>query len=243
MKIRSLYILLGVVVFSLTSCSEDRIENFHGKPAIFMGVVMENPNRPIEENIDTLRKVSLGFTDFEEVTVNFIARLQGLPVDYDRAIKVALGGDALKGSDYELDENVLLGAGEHYALVPCRIIRNESMVDVEKTITLTIVGDEMFEEGDITIAYIVVEDGIPSDWVNGWGAEQFFGPCSREKYIFFYDFMGYYDLAEVQYGDYQNIANYLNRKIDDYDMNPEKYDFKYGDPPLDFRFEYVYEPF
>ncbi|HHV85576.1 MAG TPA: DUF4843 domain-containing protein [Petrimonas sp.] len=239
---RIFYMLFIVVMMITAACSEDQIKIFSGKPAIFMGVVMDRPNRPVESDIDTLRSISFGFTDLAEVTINFIARLQGNPVSHDRIVQVEPGGDAVIGTDYQLDNNVVLKAGEHYVLIPCRILRNPSMEDNRKEITLRIIGDEVFDAGDITTAYITVEDGIPGDWVNGWGAEYCFGPCTKDKYTFFYDFLGFYDLADTPQGDYASIANYLNSKIADYNMNPEKYNNKYGAPPLGFRFEYVYEP-
>jgi hypothetical protein len=218
------------------SCREDEIDLFHGKAALFIGVKMDRAEAP-ENDMDTVRSLSFGFTDRQEATINFMVRLQGIPVKEDRKIKIKVAGTATKGSDYELNENVVLPGGAHYVLIPCRIIRNASLLDTQKNIVLSLVTDELFLVPDTTTARINLSDGIPTDWVNNSMATYVLGTCRKVKYRFFYDMMGYYDLADILYGDLSNDAKYLNKKIEDYNLNPDKYEHKYGDVPLTFRFD------
>lgn len=225
-------ILISSTVFS---CKEDEIELFNGKSALFVGVKMDERTAP-ESDMDSVRNVAFGFTDLEETTVNFMVRLQGIPSKDDRKIKIKVGGTAIKGSDYELNEHVVLPAGAHYVLIPCKIIRNPTLIDAQKTIALSLVADEQFEVPDTVKARINISDGIPTEWQGNAMAVYIFGSCTAAKYGFFYDMMGYYDLSDVLYGDLNNIAKYLNKKIEDYNLNPDKYEHKYGDVPLGFQF-------
>ncbi|SMC87268.1 DUF4843 domain-containing protein [Pedobacter nyackensis] len=218
------------------SCKEDEIDLFTGKSALFIGVKMDERSTP-ENDMDSVRNVSFGFTDLQETTINFMVRLQGIPGKEDRKIKIKVAGSATKGSDYELNENVVLPAGAHYVLVPCKIIRNPTLMDTQKNIALSLVADELFEVPDTTRARINLSDGIPTNWVNNSFAAYVLGRCTKAKYQFFYDMMGYYDLADILYGDLNNISKYLNKKIEDYNLNPAKYEHKYGDVPLAFRFD------
>ncbi len=224
--------MIGIV----SSCKEDEIELFNGKSALFVGVKMDERSTP-ENDMDSVRSVAFGFSDLQETTINFMVRLQGIPAKEDRKVKIKILGDATKGTDYELNENVVLPAGAHYVLIPCRIIRNPTFMDTQKRIMLSLVADDLFEVPDTSKARINVSDGIPTEWVNNSFAAYVLGTCSKIKYQFFYDMMGYYDLAEVPYGDLNNIGKYLNKKVDDYNLNPDKYEHKYGDVPLSFRFD------
>jgi len=218
------------------SCKEDEIDLFNGKAALFIGVKMDKASTP-ERDMDSVRNISFGFTDLQETTINFMVRLQGIPGKADRKITIKVAGTATKGSDYELNENVVLPAGAHYVLIPCRIIRNPTLMDTQKKLTLSLVATELFEVPDTTKARINLSDGIPTNWVNNSMATYILGSCRKVKYQFFYDMMGYYDLADLLYGDLNNTAKYLNKKIEDYNLNPAKYENKYGDTPLGFRFD------
>ncbi len=220
----------------VSSCKEDEIDLFSGKAALFAGVKMNERSTP-ENDMDSVRSVAFGFSDLQETTINFMIRLQGIPGKEDRKVKIKISGDATKGTDYELNENVVLPAGAHYVLIPCRIIRNPTFMDTQKRIMLSLVADDLFEVPDTSKARINVSDGIPTGWVNNSFATYVFGSCSKVKYQFFYGMMGYYDLGDVLYGDLNNIGKYLNKKVDDYNLNPDKYEHKYGDVPLGFRFD------
>lgn len=226
------------LLFSISmmfSCKEDEIDLFNGKSALFIGVKMDASNTP-ENDMDSVRKLSFGFTELEETTINFMVRLQGIPSKEDRKVKIKVDGTAVKGTDYELNDQVVLPAGAHYVLIPCKLIRNPSILDNEKELKISLIEDEQFEVPDKKPARLKVSDGVPTEWVNSGFAQQFFGVCTKEKYGFFYDIMGYYDLEEVAYGDLGNIAKYLNKKIEEYNLDPAKYDNKYG-PIINYRFD------
>ncbi|WP_423735417.1 DUF4843 domain-containing protein [Chitinophaga caseinilytica] len=225
-----------LLLCGMTACKKDEIEIFNGKPALFIGVKMDS-GKPVEKDIDTARNIAFGFTDLQDTRIYFIARLQGLPAGTDRKIKVKVGGTATKGADYELDENITLPAGAHYALIPCRIIRNASMADNEKSIILKIVADDQFIAADTLQATVRISDGIPTEWKNNFFASSVFGTCTKAKYQFFFDFTGFYDLGETGYGELLDISRYLNQKIGDYNLDPAKYQHKYGAPPIPFRFD------
>lgn len=232
-------IIFCFLVFSISmvfSCKEDEIDLFNGKDALFIGVKMDERSTP-EDDMDSVRNVSFGFTELEETTINFMVRLQGTPSKEDRKVKIEVEGTAIKGTDYELNEQVVLPAGAHYVLIPCKLIRNPSLVDIEKEIKIGLVADELFEVPDANKARIKVSDGIPTEWVNNFSAPYVLGRCTKAKYQFFYDMMGYYDLTDLFYGDLNDVAKYLNRKIEDYNVDPAKYEHKYGDVPLGYRFD------
>lgn len=230
------FYIVFIVLLSLLSCKEDEIKLFNGKPALFVGVKMEN-NNVIEEDMDSVKNIAFGFSELQEITTNFMIRLQGLPTNNDRPVKIKLGGDATLGKNYIFDSNIVLPSGAHYVLLPCKILRTPDLMDAQKHITLHLVTDDTFDVPVGPGARINITDGIPTEWVNNSMAQYVLGSCRPLKYQFFYDIMGYYDLNDVAYSDLNNTAKYLNRKIEDYNINPDKYDRKYGEPPLDFRFD------
>ena len=215
-----LWLLLGV-----TACQEDEIDLYSGDPAISMAVILENGRT------DTTRSINFGFMTEKEITVDFLAKLEGLPVGYERNIKFVLGGDAIRGTDYEFPDKVILPDGAHEVRIPCRIKCDGSLMDQNRTIVLAVIPDETFVKGFQSSARVVIGDGMPGEWVGGdyW---YILGHCSRLKYRFLYDMLGYYDLGAFSYSELMVMATYLQQKVTEYNMNPEQFGNKYGPVPM-----------
>lgn len=227
MKNIKIYWLLIAIMCTVTSCAEDEIELFNGVPAIDMAIMSE------DGKIDTIRSVSFGFMEEDEIMVTFMACLQGVPTNYDRKIKIEISSDAVLGTDFFVDENVILHAGAHQVEIPCRIVRQPSMLNVTRKINITAVANDQFTEGVRVMAAASVSDGMPDHWVNDdMYAEYTLGKCTRVKYTFFYDMMGFYDLEGYGYGDFLAMQTYLNAKLAEYNADPDKFDRVYGDAPM-----------
>lgn len=223
----------------LTACQEDEIDIFSGKPAINIAVFDRSGNT------DTLRRIDFGFMEEDTLTVDFIARLQGIPANVDRKIKIELSGDAVKGTDYELNTEVILPAGAYEVRIPCLLRRDPSLLDATRTLTLTTLPDEVFAEGFTLSAHIRISDGMPREWLNNDMAQYYLGKCSALKYRFFYDMLGFYDLAPY-WNELTTFATFLNNKVADYNDHPDKYGNKYGDVPMSdengrVKYEFVFE--
>lgn len=213
-----------LLLFALAACKEDEIDVFSGEPAVNIAVMLDNGK------MDTTRNVGFGFMEEKEITVDFVAKLEGLPVDYDRKLTLTLDGDAIRGTDYELDTEVVLPAKAHEVRIPCHLRFDPSLQYKSRRIVLSTIPDETFVKGFQLSAQIVISD-LPNEWV-GYDATYLFGICSQAKYRFFYDLMGEYDLAKYDYGSLVIIADYLNQKVLEYNMNPDGWDNKYGAVPM-----------
>lgn len=209
----------------IVACQEDEVELYSGNPAISVAVVLDNGQTDVTRNIE------FGFMEENEVTVDFLAKLEGIPVNYNREIKFTLDGDAIQGTDYELPDKVILPAGAHEVRIPCHIMRNLSLMDQNRTITLNIEQNDLFIKGFQSTSEIVIGDGMPGEWIGGdyW---YILGHCSRLKYRFMYDLLGYYDLNEFSYAELTMIASYLQKKVNEYNMDPGSFGEKYGPAPM-----------
>lgn len=216
-----------IFMLLLGACKEDEIELFIGEPAINIGVVSADGKR-VEEK----RNINFVFMEEDEITLNLKVMLEGTPENRERRVQLEIGGDAVKGSDYEMSDEVILKAGAHEVIVPCRLKRTESLMDVSRNITFKFIPSGEFINGHALTAEIVISDGMPDNWVNGEYAVYTLGECSKVKYRVMYDLLGIYDLDGYTDGEFRIMADYLNDKVADYNLNPEKYDNKYGVVPM-----------
>lgn len=224
MKIKYLYIIC--MLFSLAGCQEDEVDVYSGNPAISLAVINEHGRH------DTVRNISYGFLEVKNDTnVDFLIKLEGLPVGYERKIKVVLSGDAIPGTDYELSTDVILPANAHEVRIPCLIKCDASLMNQTRTIILTAEPNEIFIKGFQLSSRIIISDGMPNQWIGGeyW---HILGHCSRLKYRFMYDLLGYYDLSKFEYSELMMMATYLNKKVEEYNMNPDQFENKYGPVPM-----------
>lgn len=218
-------ILLILIAFA--ACKEDEIDLFSGQPAINMAVITE------KGYMDTTRHVSFGFMGEKTLTVEFVAKLEGVPVDYDRTITFRTGGDAIYGTDYTMDTLVALPAGAHEIRIPCHITSNASLVNNNRTIIIESIPDGTFIKGFQQTAQIVISDGMPNQWIGNGSAWSYLGVCSRAKYRFFYDMLGFYDLSNYRDDTtIREIASYMRQKLNAYNTDPEAFDNKYGETPM-----------
>lgn len=227
MKRYNKYGLSLIFMLLIGACKEDEIELFIGEPAINIGVLSADGKHDEEK-----RNVNFVFMKENDITINFMVMLEGMPEARDRKVKIEIGGNAINGQDFEITDEIILKAGEHKVLVPCHLKRTESLMDNSRNVTFKFLPDEEFISGHKLSAEIVISDGMPDNWVNGDYAVYTLGECSKMKYRFLYDLLNIYDLDGYTDGELRIMANYLNAKVLEYNVNPDKFDNKYGPVPM-----------
>lgn len=233
MKIKNISLAL-FALFMMISCSEDEIKLYDAAPGINMGIVDEKIPTIAS---DTLVTVDFGFLDTRILDSTRVLRckLQGLPVNYDRTVKFQISGTAIATSDFEAASEVVLKAGQIEANLPVKMFRKNLEKDGAKRVTIEMIPSSEMVKGVITRVHFDFADEVPTKWVNelyGMMATSNLGPCTKTKYRFFYDMMGFYDFKPVGMGDYTVLKNIMNQKLADYNANPDKYDNKYGPSPM-----------
>lgn len=227
MKRYNKYGFLLIFMLLIGACKEEQIELFTGEPAINIGIETEKGG-----NDEKKRNVNFVFMKEDEFIVNFMVMLEGIPENRDRRVNIEIGGSAVKNSDFVIDDEIILKAGAHKIIVPCRLKRTESLMDVSRNITFKFIQDNEFICGYKLSAEIEISDGMPDNWVNGGFADYVLGKCSKMKYRVLYDFLNIYDLDGYNDVEFRIMADYLNSKVADYNVNPGKYDNKYGPVPM-----------
>lgn len=233
MKIKNISLAL-CALFTMFSCSEDEIELFNATPSINMAIV---DSKILTIASDTLVTIDYGFLDTRIVdsTRTLRCKLQGLPVNYARTVKLLYSGTAVVESDYVAASEVVIEAGKIDADIPIKVFRKNLAKDGAKRLTIEMIPSAEIVKGVITRVHLDFADEVPSKWVNemfGMMATNNLGPCTKTKYRFFYDIMGFYDFKLVTMGDYTVLKNVMNQKLADYNANPAKYDNKFGPSPM-----------
>lgn len=221
-------LILALVLIIFTSCREDEIKLYNSKPAL--GVRILNADK----TTSTEYSVPFGFVLDNEYIVSVKFQLTGEAVNYDRLFKLSFGGNAIPKVDYEMNETQTLPAGEIDILIDCKIIRSANLANEgDKELIINITESDALTSSVYNKVTIKFSSDIPTKWMsNSWAADYIMGDCTKEKYKFLYDMMGFFDLGTKDYGDFTVITVYLNGKIKEYNDDPSVFENKYGPTPM-----------
>lgn len=133
--------------------------------------------------------------------------LVGYAKDYDRAIGLEITSEdgAIAGTNYELPETIVMPQGEVSVKIPLKVLRSSDLQESgAKSFLIKLVDSKDLTAGLRTTLFVTVSDEIPDQWVGdaNWfmnPIKQYFGECSKTKYLFVYEQLQVWDFSTWSY--------------------------------------------
>lgn len=166
--------------------------------------------------------------DIPEATVNLPVKVLGNLSDKDRTYKVkVVGGSAVEGIDYvPLEAEYVLPANQPETFLPIRLKRTSKLKDVKLNMIVSLVENDNFKlllptkengsDGTVlnaTQLKIIFSEFYAAPWDWNWGASDYFGDFTVEKFEFINTLMGWapsdWEEGKVKLG----MFNYAARKV------------------------------
>lgn len=201
MKIKTINL---IYLFSLATiflaCEKDEIP-------VYIGEDMVNINyRGMNLNKDTIY-ISYGFVQSQQEIINLELLLTGYAREYDREVGIQITSEdgAEKGIHYEFPSPIIMPKGEVQSTVPLTILRpNDLSQDGAKSFLLEIQNSKDLQSGIRATLYVHISDEIPDKWIGdeNWfmnPVSQYFGECSKTKYLFVYQNLNVWDFDDWSY--------------------------------------------
>ena len=147
--------------------------------------------------------IAYGFVTDQYTNIDLELLLTGYAKDYDRVIGLTITSEdgAVAGTNYEIADNVIMPKGE----VPLKVLRSEDLMTTgAKSFLVKLVDSDDLVAGLRTTLFVTVSDDIPDKWIGdeGWfmnPISQYFGECSKTKYLFVYEQLGVWDFSSWSY--------------------------------------------
>lgn len=222
--------------FVLTACEKEDIPYYNDVERINFDYTSMGLSK------DTVN-IAYGFVTDEYTDINLELLLMGYAKDYDRVIGLTITSEdgAVAGTNYEIADNIVMPKGEVSVTVPLRVLRSEDLMETgAKSFLVKLTDSDDLVAGLRTTLFVTVSDDIPDVWVGdeGWYANKvsdYFGECSRTKYLFVYEQLGIWDFSSWSYwgsmGDpakFTPAKRILKEKLAEYEaengplVDPEK---------------------
>lgn len=199
MKIRFLVWLVWGGVLGLSGCSKESLTTYEG------AAMVNFDYNKMELKKDSVN-VAYGFVADEYRLINLELIVTGYPEANDREVKLSVTSEdgAQAGVHYELQEEVVIPAGEVMATVPLKVLRPAELMENPVSFSVKIVNSLTLEAGIRTTLFVSVSDDIPDQWIGdeNWfmgSIEDYFGKCSKTKYLFVYQVLGIWDFSAYSY--------------------------------------------
>lgn len=191
----SLYILSLLVVL-LVACQKDEIPVYEDIDRVNIDY------RSMDLKQDTIR-ISYGFVDSKKEVIDLSLLLMGYAKPFDRKVGITITSEdgAREGVHYELPTPVVLPKDQVKLTLPLTILRpNDLLEEGAKSFLLNIVDTDDLAAGIQTTLYVHISDDIPDVWIGDakWfmnKISQYFGECSKTKYLFVYEHLGVWDFS------------------------------------------------
>ena len=176
--------------------------------------------------------IAYGFVTDRYTNIDLELLLTGYAKDYDRVIGLTITSEdgAVAGTNYEIADNVIMPKGEVSISVPLKVLRSEDLMTTgAKSFLVKLVDSDDLVAGLRTTLFVTVSDDIPDKWIGdeGWfmnPISQYFGECSKTKYLFVYEQLGVWDFSSWSYwgmmGDaakFTPAKRILKEKLDEYE--------------------------
>lgn len=198
MKLTVKYILLVLASLSylLTACEKEEIPCYSDVERINFNYTAMGLSK------DTVN-ISYGFVTDQYTDINLELLLTGYAKEYDRKIGLTITSEdgAVAGRNYEIPDNIVMPKGEVSVSVPLKVFRSEDlMISGAKSFLVKLEDSDDFFAGLKTTLFITVEDDIPDKWIGdeSWfmnPVSQYFGECSKTKYLFVFEQLGVWDFS------------------------------------------------
>ena len=151
--------------------------------------------------------IAYGFVTDQYTNIDLELLLTGYAKDYDRVIGLTITSEdgAVAGTNYEIADNVITPKGEVSISVPLKVLRSEDLMTTgAKSFLVKLVDSDDLVAGLRTTLFVTVSDDIPDKWIGdeGWfmnPISQYFGECSKTKYLFVYEQLGVWDFSSWSY--------------------------------------------
>ena len=151
--------------------------------------------------------IAYGFVTDQYTNIDLELLLTGYAKDYDRVIGLTITSEdgAVAGTNYEIADNVIMPKGEVSISVPLKVLRSEDLMTTgAKSFLVKLVDSDDLVAGLRTTLFVTVSDDIPDKWIGdeGWfmnQISQYFGECSKTKYLFVYEQLGIWDFSSWSY--------------------------------------------
>lgn len=151
--------------------------------------------------------IAYGFVTDQYTNIDLELLLTGYAKDYDRVIGLTITSEdgAVAGTNYEIADNVIMPKGEVSISVPLKVLRSEDLMTTgAKSFLVKLVDSDDLVAGLRTTLFVTVSDDIPDKWIGdeGWfmnPISQYFGECSKTKYLFVYEQLGVWDFSNWSY--------------------------------------------
>ena len=151
--------------------------------------------------------IAYGFVTDQYTNIDLELLLTGYAKDYDRVIVLTITSEdgAVAGTNYEIADNVIMPKGEVSISVPLKVLRSEDLMTTgAKSFLVKLVDSDDLVAGLRTTLFVTVSDDIPDKWIGdeGWfmnPISQYFGECSKTKYLFVYEQLGVWDFSSWSY--------------------------------------------
>ena len=151
--------------------------------------------------------IAYGFVTDQYTNIDLELLLTGYAKDYDRVIGLTITSEdgAVAGTNYEIADNVIMPKGEVSISVPLKVLRSEDLMTTgAKSFLVKLVDSDDLVAGLRTTLFVTVSDDIPDKWIGdeGWfmnPISQYFGECSKTKYLIVYEQLGVWDFSSWSY--------------------------------------------
>ena len=151
--------------------------------------------------------IAYGFVTDQYTNIDLELLLTGYAKDYDRVIGLTITSEdgAVAGTNYEIADNVIMPKGEVSISVPLKVLRSEDLMTTgAKSFLVKLVDSDDLVAGLRTTLFVTVSDDIPDKWIGdeGWfmnPISQYFGECSKTKYLSVYEQLGIWDFSSWSY--------------------------------------------
>lgn len=151
--------------------------------------------------------IAYGFVTDQYTNIDLELLLTGYAKDYDRVIGLTITSEdgAVAGTNYEIADNVIMPKGEVSISVPLKVLHSEDLMTTgAKSFLVKLVDSDDLVAGLRTTLFVTVSDDIPDKWIGdeGWfmnPISQYFGECSKTKYLFVYEQLGIWDFSSWSY--------------------------------------------
>lgn len=210
----NIYILYIVVVgIFISSCEKQKALIFDEKPSFSF--------------TDSIISVGMGFISENEILQNIGIKLTGNLPKEDIKLKLLPSGDAIKDVDFVVPKTVVFPKGKDKGNFDIKILKSKDLESFKegKTLCLEFVEENFFVPAFIKMIKIKIYGGIPNEWIgqtkgNAWNFTYTIGKCSKAKYIYFYQKLGFADFTKLpEYGTWNLYSklrvykSYLNQQI------------------------------
>lgn len=211
------YTLLLLVALCLLSCSEDKIEAYHGGQYLYFSELMDSSDEAIEVSF-------YNYPLDDELTVEIALGLVGDPVKIATPYKISVVSEKTTAlpENYKLPENPEFKPGVAEDKLPLKLIKTDKLTK-DVTLMLKIEPNEYFTG---TIAEYdtikVVFNNIESQplWWDKDVTKIYLGAYSREKYVALMRYGGEdaANFGKLNSGQRRQCALRLKEAIDKYEL-------------------------